>query len=298
VNEDPLVSVIIPTYNRAELLVESLESLLGQSYPNLEIVIVDDGSTDGTEARVRPMLCASGRSFRYHWQENQGVYAAGNKGISLATGPLLSFGASDDLWKKDALRKQVDFLKQNPDCDVVICDTESFGGPSSGRGMLLNPPPKSEELLNRLFATYFTSLAAAVIRRHVFEDVGFFDTRLKIAGDYDICLRMAVRHKFGILPEKLYLMREHTGKMSSDFPTALRETHDVLLKFMNNHPDLVPKEIVGPRMRRITSTLGEIFLRLGRPRTALKYLATSMKYGLPSSANAKNMLKSVLRLLY
>lgn len=296
VREDPLISVIVPTYNRASLLVESLEGLLGQSYPNLEVVIVDDGSTDGTETRVEPMLSASGRAFQYHRQENQGVCAALNKGLSLATGQLLSFGSSDDLWKKQALRRQVDFLEQNPDCDVVICDAEFFGGASSGQGLLPAPPPKSGNVLNDLFAVNFVLFGAAVIKRRVFDRVGIFNTRLTVSSDYDISLRMAVRHRFAILPEKLYMMRVHEGRTTND-PTRLTERYAVLREFLKNHPRLVPDKIVRPRMRQVTATLGDIFLKLGRPRTALKYLAESMKYGLPSSMSAKNLVKSVVGLL-
>ena len=107
----PLVSVVLPTFNRREFLREALESVQDQSYSNLEVMVVDDGSTDDTGRMVEnsfPLV-------RYTWQENQGPAAARNRGIKMTRGEWLAFLDSDDLWKRKKLARQMHFLLNNPE---------------------------------------------------------------------------------------------------------------------------------------------------------------------------------------
>ncbi len=118
-----LVSVIIPTYNRASLVVEAVDSVLAQSFRNLELIVIDDGSTDETGVR----LAAYGDRLRYNRQERSGVSAARNRGLALACGEWVAFLDSDDLWQPKKLEVQVNFFVKNPGAE--ICQTEEILDP-------------------------------------------------------------------------------------------------------------------------------------------------------------------------
>lgn len=120
--ENQKVSVIIPTYNLARYINETVDSVLGQTYKNYEIIIVDDGSTDNT----KEALSEYGGKITYIFQENQGVSAARNKGIKEAKGEYIAFLDADDLWLKDKLELQIGLMNSNPEVAMIFTDGESF----------------------------------------------------------------------------------------------------------------------------------------------------------------------------
>ena len=116
-NNTDLISVIIPTYNRAHLIKRSAQSVLNQTYKNLELIIVDDGSTDNTKEVIDSL---NDERIVYVKQENHGVSSARNTGINVANGKYIAFQDSDDIWHSDKLEKQINTLKQN-NADIVFC---------------------------------------------------------------------------------------------------------------------------------------------------------------------------------
>ena len=113
----PTVSVIIPTYNRRTYVQEAIDSVLAQTYPDYEIIVIDDGSTDGTDQVLHARY---GDRIRYVWQENQGESAARNRGIALARGEYIALLDSDDLWLPDKLAKQIPFLDSHPGAVLAL----------------------------------------------------------------------------------------------------------------------------------------------------------------------------------
>ena len=113
------VSVIIPSYNRANLIERSVRSVLNQTYKNIEVIVIDDGSKDNTEEIVKAI---NDERLRYYKQENGGAAKARNNGVSLATGEYIAFHDSDDVWREDKLMKQMSFLKENPIYGMVYCN--------------------------------------------------------------------------------------------------------------------------------------------------------------------------------
>lgn len=215
------VSVVIPTYNRAYILREALESVLAQRYSNFEIVVVDDGSTDQTFE-----LMKSVQHEKIHYirnERNQGCSAAYNAGMRAAQGELIGFLDSDDLWKPDYLERQIDFFVRHPGVDVVFSDTEVVGGEepiaSLSEGMtrfqvLLARHNKAKEYEFSGREIYLCLLeevpikpSAAVVRRPLFDRVGMFDEAWPSGTDWDLFLRLSRVSRFGYIDQVLATQR-------------------------------------------------------------------------------------------
>ena len=184
----PLVSVIIPTYNRAWALKKAIDSVLEQNYKNFELIVVDDGSTDDTEALVTEYA----KSVKFIQQPNLGVSAARNKGISISSGALISFLDSDDYWEPEKLSAQVEFFNANP--DTLICQTEEIW---IRNGKKVNPKKKHKKLSGMIFipslALCLISPSAVMMRKNLFAKVDMFDESLPACEDYDLWLRVTCR---------------------------------------------------------------------------------------------------------
>jgi glycosyltransferase involved in cell wall biosynthesis len=199
-----LVSTIIPVHNGAAFLVEALNSVLRQPYQPLEIIVVDDGSVDGTAAIAAQFR----RDVRYVYQVNRGPAAARNAGIHLAAGDYFAFLDVDDLWTRNRLSPLVDVLLAHPGVDIVqglIQDSQVAGTARSTPGFR----PHSEP--------YFSvNLGSALYRRRVFEKVGLFDEALRYNEDTDWFIRAwenDVSKKR--LSEVVLLYRRHDGNMTN-----------------------------------------------------------------------------------
>lgn len=205
------VSSVIPTYNRAELVQRAIDSALVQSRPVDEIIVVDDGSTDGTGEILRARY---GERIRYHWQPNAGVSAARNLGMSLAQGRYIALLDSDDLWLPEKTRLQVDYLDAHPHIGMVLCDVarvDAAGQPIDifrRREVIAHDGwALAELLMNPALAP-----ASAMFRREVYQDIGGFDTALRTAEDIDFHLRVARRWQIGVVEQVLVqAMRGHDG---------------------------------------------------------------------------------------
>ena len=169
-NRKKKVSVIIPTYNRRVRLEKAVESVLGQTYPDFELIVVDDGSEDST----RDLISRYGSRISYLPQENRGVSAARNRGIAAARGELIAFLDSDDWWDKDKLKLQVKALEEDP--SYLISHTEEIW---YRRGKRLNPRKIHQKSGGGLFARSLplcvVSISTVIARRELFEEVGGFD---------------------------------------------------------------------------------------------------------------------------
>ncbi len=223
--ESPLVSVIIPTYNRAHVLERAIASVIQQTYKNIEVIVVDDGSTDDTAALLT----------RYHAiihvikQTNRGPSHARNRGIQAAHGEIIAFLDSDDAWLPEKLARQVDLLvRLDASVACCLCNAEmrfthrprgtSFENaglhPREEEGIWLNPA----EVLMHTFVLFNQT---AAIRRSALEETGGFDEEIKYLEDYDLALRLSLLGPWGFIQEQLVTW--HQG-----FDSASREAlHDV-----------------------------------------------------------------------
>ena len=182
------VSVIIPTHDRAAVLGRAIESVLAQTLPPREIIVVDDGSTDGTEALLRSAF----PQVRCLRQENRGVSAARNAGIAAATGEWLAFLDSDDEWLPGKLAAQREALERNPDCR--LCHAEEIWIRNGRRVNAMRKHEKSGgNIYRRCLPLCVISPSAVIIHRDLFRDYGGFDETLPACEDYDLWLRICAR---------------------------------------------------------------------------------------------------------
>jgi len=205
--EKPLVSAIIPTFNRAWALGRAIDSVLAQAYRPLELIVVDDGSTDETPRLLAP-LAAQGliRAIR---QPNRGVSAARNAGLAAARGSLVAFLDSDDEWLPGKIEAQVEFLEGRPEEVLVQTQERWIRG-----GRRVNPGRRHRKLAGDIFIPSLKlcliSPSAVMLRRRLFEETGGFDEDLPAAEDYDLWLRVLTRHPAGLIDRELVI--RHGGR--------------------------------------------------------------------------------------
>jgi glycosyltransferase involved in cell wall biosynthesis len=210
--EWPLVSVIIPIYNGERYLAAALQSAFTQDYQSWEIIVVDDGSTDGG-ARLVPTAV----NVRYIRQENQGVAAARNVGIIAAQGEYLAFLDQDDLWEPDKVRLQVDYLLRHPQVGYVIVHERLMLEPGVDA-----PSWLKTDLLARDHPAFVPS--ALMTRQSTFDRVGMFDQRYRMGSDSDWFFRAKdLGVPMSVLPQTLLIRRIHDRNHSAQTSTATRE---------------------------------------------------------------------------
>ncbi len=208
--ENPLVSVIIPTYNRGWILKETIDSVLAQDFTDFELIVVDDGSTDNTQS----ILSSYKEDIVVLRQDNKGVSSARNRGIVSASGQFIAFLDSDDLWLSQKLSVQVDFFNTNP--DALICQTEEKW---IRNGIRVNPKKRHKKLSGDIFehSLYLclVSPSAVMIRRSLFEKAGMFDETLPACEDYDMWLRISCRYPVYLIDTPLIIKRGgHADQLS------------------------------------------------------------------------------------
>ena len=186
-NLKPLVSTVIPTFNRGWSICRAVKSVLCQDYPNIEIIVVDDGSDDDTEEKLAPYT----DRIRVLKQKNKGVSAARNAGIKAAFGDLIAFLDSDDLWESDKISKQTAFFTEHP--EAFICQTEEIW---IRNGIRVNPSQKHKKPSGMIFEPSLhlclVSPSAVMMKPRLFQEKGLFDEILPACEDYDLWLRVSV----------------------------------------------------------------------------------------------------------
>lgn len=200
----PTVSIIIPTYNRLPLLKEAIDSVLKQGFADFELIVVDDGSTDGTAEYVVNKVDDS--RVVYLYENHGGVAKARNCGIHKAQAPWIAFLDSDDLWQPEKLERQLQYLNQNP--DQQVCQTEEVW---IRRGVRVNSRKKHQKysgwIFEKCIPLCIVSPSAVIIHREVFSRCGLFDESFPACEDYDLWLRVALDYPITTLPDSLVIKR-------------------------------------------------------------------------------------------
>ena len=223
----------MPAYNAARFLPQALASLQAQTLGEIEVVIVDDGSTDNTRQVLQPYL--EDRRFRYYHIDNSGASIARNIGIQKARGQFVAFLDADDEWLPLKLQKQLPLFS---DARVGVVYSKRQNISESG----VELPTRHEqfyrgEVLGKIFNRNFVPLSAAVVRKRCFAEVGLFDPALRMAMDYDLFIRISVRYHFDYVDEALVKYRQRDGQLSVDKATRLQCTLQVREKNLKN-PEL------------------------------------------------------------
>jgi glycosyltransferase involved in cell wall biosynthesis len=256
----PLVSVIIPNYNYGRFLSDAIQSALGQSYPNLEVIVVDDGSTDNS-AEIAGRF---GTQIKLIEQPNAGVSAARNRGISESQGALVAFLDSDDMWLPTKIEKQVRAFDEDPQIGLVHCGyVELYEDGSFGRTHLDGLSGHvALELLRYQRPVILGGGSATVVKRSVCRDVGGFDPNVSPAEDWEFYYRCSKNTKVGFIKEPLVKYREHQNNAHLNVPRMEKAILGAFDKaFAENGPDLanIRNECYG----KIHSVLAGSYFRAG-----------------------------------
>jgi glycosyltransferase involved in cell wall biosynthesis len=263
VSSAPAVSVVIATYNRANYLAETIDSVLGQSFQKFELILVDDGSTDETRRIVAPY----GSRVRYLYQQNRGPSAARNLGARNASAGWISIQDSDDLCLPNHLETLYGYADKHPESGMVFANGSYLGGPAHNRETII-PAAKSRRLadegvrLEDLFDKSIVRLQAALISKRCYDDVGGHDESLRISMDLDLTFRLISRYPVAYLDEVVFSYRRHSGNISGNQELRLSENIRVIEKLVTQNYQA--EKLLGKR--RVAARLAYRYYRLAKGR--------------------------------
>lgn len=238
-----MVSVVVPAYNAAAYLRETLASALAQTYRPLEVIVVDDGSTDCTAAIVEQVARDNDR-VRLIRTENGGVAAARNTGIKAARGAFVALLDADDLWHPEKIAKQMEvFRRGGRNLGLVYCFHREIDAAGRILCSYLFQPYEGDVYGILVLFNFVGGGSAALVRRSCLQEVGGFDPRMRAHGaqgaeDTKLFLAIAERYDFGVVPEFLMGYRRTAGSMSQSIVPMMRSQEIVLSEARNRHPEL------------------------------------------------------------
>lgn len=209
----PAVSVLIAAYNAEKFLKVAVESALNQTYPDVEIVIINDGSTDNTAEVAKPYL--KNKNFVYFEQPNSGISKARNKAFELSSGDYITFLDADDIDAPTKAEEEVNFLEKNPDYGVAYCRVLSFYDDEPEKIYEYNRPMPSGDIFRRLLRHQFINPGSVMMRREVFTSENGFSPDFRDAEDWDLWRRISYRGiKFGFIDKPLHYNRMSKKSLS------------------------------------------------------------------------------------
>ena len=286
------VSVVIPAYNYAHFLPAAVDSALAQTLPPLEILIIDDGSTDNTASLVAARY-SSNPLVRYIHQPNAGLSAARNTGIREARSEFVAFLDADDMWKPDFLAEMMARFARLPAEFAIVASSSqpvSASGEPLPRKQLLAKGDREFTATDILFKTRFAP-SATVVRSKVFKELGGFDTALRSSEDRDMWIRIASRHRVVRSKEQLVTVRRHGTGMSTHADRMKQNTGRTFEKARRN-PDLA--NLPPSFWRKVTAFFryetAWMYFEEGRRGAALRDLLVSLIYW-PWFGNPRSFLE-------
>ena len=273
---DPEVSVIIPAYNHEKFIEQAIQSVIDQHFKNWELIIIDDGSTDGTVELIDKF--ENHPKIQTFHQKNRGLSATLNRGLKIARGSYFSFLPSDDYLHPLKLFSQIEVIHDRPDLDVVFCDqipVDRYGNPSEDDSIISwtdVPYVTEEEILPRLFERNFIPAPSALIRTDCLHQLGGFDETLIYTQDYDAWMRLLPHHSAYWLHKALFYYRWHGGNLtfSADEPIHFERAYVITkalvsLKIQDIFPRLrnTSPEKRGPETAQCYALLAESLINSG-----------------------------------
>lgn len=273
------VSVVIPTYNYGHYVCEAIDSVLNQSYPNIEIVVVDDGSKDNTAE----LLKKYGKKINYIYQENKGISAARNTGICHSTGEFIAFLDSDDIWLADKVEQQIKIFKGKPKIGLVSCSMYHFDTQHKNLEEITYRNYSSHEKFYSflVMSNIVSGGSAAIVRKDCFQKVGMFDINLKVAEDWDMWLRINQYYDIHIIEKPLVKVRVGFDSISSIQNSGMMLHHELIVLRKQRKINPIFKNDSGLRMKAFSFRYNRAAwaMLIGRKYfKAFGYLLVSMMY--------------------
>jgi glycosyltransferase involved in cell wall biosynthesis len=290
----PQISVVITCYNYGQYLRNCLESVLAQTYQNIEIVVVDDGSTDDTPeimARYRDLpriVCIR--------QENGGQARAKNTGIKNATGDFIAFLDADDAWEKDKIERQIACFAK-PEVGVVYCraryideNTDEFNYEMTGHYL----QPRRGKVTEWLIFDNFVQFSSSVVRKECFDRFGTFDETLKMGIDWDLWLRISTAYEFDYVDDRLFYYRMgHSGQMSKNAEERQRCSDRIMSNFLSRYPNIVSTYSIDKAKSLTYCNRGEYYRKINRWRSTC-YFLKALKMDLVDMNAHAGLIKNIL----
>ena len=273
--QDALISIITPTYNRSDYIAQAVQSVIDQTYGHFEHLIVDDGSTDNTNQVLAPFL--EDDRIKYFRQENQGQSVARNLGLKYAKGDFICFLDSDNVWMPEKLGAQLAVFRESPEVDVVYGDniTINEAGEEISRKNMFRP---SGFIAFQMLKDNCVSMNTAMARRRCFDEMGGMSGTRRVADDYDLWLRFSARYRFRYIPEFLAYYRVMENQISSD-KTARFETNEAIIRdFRKTYPDALSKTEFNKAFAFFYSRKGRYIAGTGDLAGGLRSLGTALWY--------------------
>jgi glycosyltransferase involved in cell wall biosynthesis len=236
-----LISVVMPCFNAAPFLEQAVRSVMDQTCPEVELIVVDDGSTDGSPDIVKRLATAYPEKIKLLYQNRQGPYVARNLGLTHASGEFIAFLDADDWWREDFLEKLHTALMENRNAALAYCGWQNTGL-EGGRGEPYVPPDYEKEGKTERFlqAASPWPIHAALVRRHAIDAIGGFQTYLPTCMDYDFWLRIGMAHPIVLVPEVMSFYRHHQGgQIISKQWRQAQNVWTVKKTFAHQCPDLI-----------------------------------------------------------
>lgn len=288
----PTVSVVIPTYNRRDLVERALQSVYGQTYRDFEIVVVDDGSTDETRA-----VLAGEARVRYLFQKNRGPASARNLGIRQAQGELIAFLDSDDVWLPDFLSAQVAVLSRYP--EVALVCARSIVGKKEAKDFPLSRELIVGDLYPKLYERSFVRTPTVVTRKSCLESVGCFNESYPWSEDHDLWLRIASKHAIAYVNRCLVRIGRQSDNISRDWMRPLDAHLKIAIEVLERNYDAsrIPEAVFRRRVAKRYLQFSHLSFVRGDHAQAWSYIRRALSATPCSLRPYRYVIKGILRSL-
>jgi len=271
----PLVSIITPTYNRADFISEAVESVLVQSYPDFELLIVDDGSEDNTSEVLGPYLNDS--RIKLFRQENQGQSVARNLALAEAKGEFICFLDSDNYWPKEKLEQQVRLFEKHPETDVLYGDNVIIN--EEGRELSRkNMSRYSGSIARQMIKDNCVAMNTTMARRKCFDEMGGMSGKRRVADDYDLWLRLSAKYIFRYEPEYWAWYRVMEDQISSDKTRRFKVNEEIIRDFRRDYPDALSIKEFDRGFAHFHLRKGRYLGSAGRKAEGIKEIGKAIRY--------------------
>lgn len=292
VSNQPMITVITPTFNRERFIGEAIESVMKQTYDNLEHFIIDDGSEDNTKELVENYQKKDGR-IHYFYQENQGQSAARNIGLKHARGDYICFLDSDNYWFLNKLEKSLTGFQKYPETDILYGDcvaVNEAGDVISRKGMKRH----SGYIAPLLLRDNFVSMNTSMVRKRCFEEMGGFEAKDRLSEDYELWLRFSSKYRFYYLPEYLAYYRVMENQISSDKKSRFKANETIILNFLEKYQTSVTSAEARKGLCAFYTRKARYYASIGEKKAALEAIGKAVNH----SPGSKAVWRGFFRVLF
>ena len=292
-NTNKLVSIIIATYNAGHYLPQAVQSAINQTYANIEIHIVDDGSTDNSCEAMKIFL--HDKRVNYHYQNNSGQAKAKNRGIRESRGDFIAFIDADDVWLPDKLEKQLPCFEKSSDIGVVYTKLAIID--NDGKELFVPQiNHASGKITENLLIENVVTGMTSVVRKECFEKVGLFDENLPMAIDYDLWLRISLKYDFYYLDDVTYKYRLWQGQMSHNWRRRFECGKYIMERFIVANQNILNANIINEAWAHTYVSLGACYANIEKDKVKafMSYL-TALKYKYLYSLAWKHIIKLCMK---